>query len=429
MITIDFVLRELATVFPIIVSLEAGHYLITAGLVSLIIWAFWRAHFATRKIQTRVASTKDYRREVFASLRTALIFSCVGFSMHLASEAGWLTIYEDFSVRGPVYFAVTLVAIIVAQDAYFYWTHRAMHHRQLFRTFHWTHHKSKTPTPWTAYAFDAPEALVVVAFVPLWVALVPMHDLAVLSFVTWQIVRNVMGHAGVEMFPVSGKPSRLFGWFNTTTHHDLHHQDGRSNYGLYFSWWDRWMGTEHAEYQQRVAAIAERVRDAARPLPAAAKVAASFIIVAAIGFGAMQDARAQARSDISGRWATQGFGSIVEFGPCAASANTMCGRIVWLWEPNDAQGRPRTDRHNPDRALRSRSLVGIEILRGLRETSPGVWNEGSVYNPDDGRTYTGTIRLRNGALELRGCALNLFCQTQTWRRPDDVIEAVRRLGS
>jgi lathosterol oxidase len=428
MSSLDVFFRDLVTVFPIVVSLEAGRYLITAGVVSLIIWAFWRAHFATRKIQARVASTKDYHREVLASLRTALIFSCVGFSMHLASEAGWLTIYEDLSVRGPVYFAVTLVAMIVAQDAYFYWTHRAMHHPKLFRIFHWTHHKSKTPTPWASYAFDAPEALVVVAFVPLWVALVPMHDLAVFAFVTWQIIRNVMGHAGVEMFPVSGKPSRLFGWFNTTTHHDLHHQDGRSNYGLYFSWWDRWMGTEHAEYQQRVAAIALRARRAARPARAAAKIATSLII-AAIGFGAAQDARAQARSDISGRWATQGFGSIVEFGPCAGSANMMCGRIVWLWEPNDAQGRPRADRHNPDRALRSRSLVGIEILRGLRETAPGVWSEGAVYNPDDGRTYTGTIRLRNGALELRGCALNVFCQTQTWRRPDEVIEAVRRLGS
>ncbi|MGD9967506.1 MAG: DUF2147 domain-containing protein [Hyphomonadaceae bacterium] len=427
MISVDYVLHELATVYPLIVSLEAGRYLIAAGLISLIIWAFWRFHYATRKIQARLASTKDYQREVFASLRTALIFSVVGFSIHLASQAGWLTLYDDFSVRGPVYFAVTLILMIIGQDAYFYWTHRAMHHPKLFRSFHWTHHKSKTPTPWTAYAFDAPEALVIVAFVPLWVALVPMHDLAVFTFVTWQIVRNVMGHAGVEMFPVSGKPSRLFGWFNTTTHHDLHHQDGRSNYGLYFSWWDRWMGTEHGEYQQRVREIAERAQSSAKASPGTAKAAAGLAIVVVLVLGGASEVRAQAQSGIAGRWATQGFGSIVEFRPCAGAAERMCGRILWLWEPNDANGRARTDRHNPDRALRSRSLVGVEILRGLRETSPGVWSEGAVYNPDDGRTYTGTIRLRNGALELRGCALNVFCQTQTWRRPEDVIEAVRSL--
>jgi Delta7-sterol 5-desaturase len=425
MTTLDFLLHEFTAVFPFIISLELGRYLITAGLMSLILWAFWRAHFKTRKIQARVARASDYRREIFASARSALIFSLVGFGMYLASEAGWLTLYDDFTVRGPIYLAVSLIAMILAHDAYFYWTHRAMHHPRLFRLFHWTHHKSKTPTPWTAYAFDAPEAIVIVAFVPLWVAFVPMHDLGVYIFVTWQIVRNVMGHSGVELFPVSGRPSRLFGWFNTTTHHDLHHQEGRSNFGLYFSWWDRWMGTEHPEYQARVAEVAHRsVHKAA---PAAAKIAALVTIVAMLGFGAAPEAKAQARSDIAGRWATQGFGSIVEFRPCAGAADAMCGRILWLWAPNDAAGHARLDRHNPDRSLRARPLVGIEILRGLRETAPGVWSEGSVYNPDDGRTYTGAITVRSGALELRGCALNVFCQTQTWRRPEDVIAAVQGL--
>jgi uncharacterized protein (DUF2147 family) len=105
----------------------------------------------------------------------------------------------------------------------------------------------------------------------------------------------------------------------------------------------------------------------------------------------------------------------------------MCGAILWLWEPNDAAGRRRTDGRNPDRALRSRPLVGVEIVRGLRETAPGVWSDGAVYNPDDGRTYTGTVKVRGGKLELRGCALNVICQTQTWRRPDDVFAAVRGL--
>jgi sterol desaturase/sphingolipid hydroxylase (fatty acid hydroxylase superfamily)/uncharacterized protein (DUF2147 family) len=424
----DFSLwREFTAVFPIIFSIEAGRYLITAGLVSLIIWAFWRAHFSVRKIQARIAVAEDYRREIFASLRTALIFSVAGFAMYLGANAGWLTIYPDFSERGPIYFALTLVAMIIAQDAYFYWTHRAMHHPRLFRTFHWTHHKSKTPTPWTAYAFDAPEALVMVAFVPLWAVLVPMHELAIFAFVTWQIVRNVMGHAGVEIYPVSGKPSALFGWWNTTTHHDLHHQSGRSNYGLYFSWWDRWMGTEHPDYQAEVAAFAMCPVRRKPTLRAGAKIIAIAALTLAAANAAIGDADAQPNSAISGNWATRGFGSIVQLHPCASAPEAMCGRIVWLWEPNDAAGRPRADTHNPDRRLRTRSLIGIEIVRGLRETAPGVWSDGSLYNPDDGRTYTGAIRVINGALELRGCALGLFCQTQIWRRPNDILQAARSL--
>jgi uncharacterized protein (DUF2147 family) len=149
------------------------------------------------------------------------------------------------------------------------------------------------------------------------------------------------------------------------------------------------------------------------------------LIVAVMAAG--QNASAQSSSALNGNWATRGFGSVVQFRPCASDAATLCGRIIWLWEPNDERGRPRVDNHNPDRALRSRSLVGVEIVRGLRETAPGAWSEGSLYNPDDGRTYTGTVRMRNGALELRGCALNVFCQTQIWRRPEDVLAAVQRL--
>lgn len=420
-------ITQVLPVFAIIVSIETGRYLITAGLMSLIMWAFWRAHFAARKIQPREAAPEDVRREVLASLRTAIIFSCVGLCMHLAHKAGWLTVYEDFSVKGQLYFAVTLAAMILAQDAYFYWTHRAMHHPRLFRTFHRTHHKSKIPTPWAAYAFDAPEALVVVAFVPLWAALVPKHDLALFTFVTWQIVRNVMGHAGVSLLPWSETIARRNGWWNTTVHHDLHHRHRRGNYGLYFTWWDRWMGTEHADTHALAADIATRARRQRAARVPLAKTAG--IILAAISLSALtlSDAQAQARADITGRWATQGFGSIVEFRQCAGAEATLCGRIIWLWERNDPRGRPRMDNHNPDRSLRTRSLIGVEIVRGLRETAPGVWSEGALYNPDDGRTYTGTVRMRDGALELRGCALNLFCQTQTWRRPDDVIASVQAL--
>jgi sterol desaturase/sphingolipid hydroxylase (fatty acid hydroxylase superfamily)/uncharacterized protein (DUF2147 family) len=375
----------------------------------------------------RFAQPGDLRREIFTSLRTAFIFSIIGFSIFLARKAGWLTIYDDFSVRGLSYLAVSLAAMIVAHDAYFYWAHRAMHHPRLFHLFHRTHHQSRTPTPWTAYAFDVPEAIVMLGFVPFWLTFVPMHELGLQAFMTWQIVRNVMGHAGVELSPVSGQPSRLLGWLNTTLHHDLHHQNWQTNYGLYFSWWDRLMGTEHPEYQQRLAAIASRTisaegiaRKAQRAL---SQTVLGFICAALI---TVVPGKAQAQSsEILGRWATQGFGSIVDFRPCAGIETAICGRIVWLWQPRDSSGAVRTDVHNPQTMLRTRPLVGIEIVRGLRERSPGQWADGTLYNPDDGRTYTGTISVTDRVLELRGCALAIFCQTQVWRRPEDVVAQAR----
>jgi uncharacterized protein (DUF2147 family) len=142
---------------------------------------------------------------------------------------------------------------------------------------------------------------------------------------------------------------------------------------------------------------------------------------------ALSATEARAETGLAGRWATSGFGSLVEFAPCADDPTTTCGRLLWLWEATDSAGRPRTDKHNPDRAQRSRPLVGVQIVSGLRETSPGVWSDGSLYNPDDGRTYTGTVRLKNGTLELTGCALTVFCQTQVWRRPEEVLAAVQGL--
>ena len=130
------------------------------------------------------------------------------------------------------------------------------------------------------------------------------------------------------------------------------------------------------------------------------------------------------RADLSGRWVTEGFGSIVDFQPCASKPEQMCGRMMWLWAPAP-QGRARLDKNNPDPTLRSRPLTGIEIVSGLRETSPGVWTGGRLYNPDDGRTYTGTVRLRGGLLELKGCALNIVCRDQTWRRPQDLLAAAQ----
>lgn len=160
-------------------------------------------------------------------------------------------------------------------------------------------------------------------------------------------------------------------------------------------------------------------------VPARGHAGAVAATIAALVLLAVPAPAAAQNAGLTGRWASQGFGSIVDFQPCQTDAATMCGRIRWLWEANDANGRPRVDGRNPDRSLRTRSLVGIEIIRGFRETAPGVWTGGSLYNPDDGRTYTGTIRLRQGALHLQGCALNVFCQTQVWRRPEDLIAAAQ----
>jgi sterol desaturase/sphingolipid hydroxylase (fatty acid hydroxylase superfamily) len=110
-------------------------------------------------------------------------------------------------------------------------------------------------------------------FTPLWLLLVPMHTLGLFLFMAFMIIRNVMGHAGVELMPRALADSRWFGWINATTHHDLHHSSFHHNYGLYFTWWDRIMGTEHPAYREQLRGNREEgaapdARELYRPLAA-----------------------------------------------------------------------------------------------------------------------------------------------------------------
>jgi sterol desaturase/sphingolipid hydroxylase (fatty acid hydroxylase superfamily) len=155
---------------------------------------------------------------------------------------------------------VSLVLMILAHDAYFYWVHRLAHHRRLFRRVHHRHHLSHNPTPFTAYSFDLAEAVLMGSFVPLWVLLVPTQWVVVDLFVLHQIVRNTLLHCGIEVMPARADGRPLFDWLTTTTHHDLHHGQMAWNFGLYFTWWDRWMGTEHPRYHARFAAAVRHPR-------------------------------------------------------------------------------------------------------------------------------------------------------------------------
>ena len=68
-------------------------------------------------------------------------------------------------------------------------------------------------------------------------------------------------------------------------------------------------------------------------------------------------------------------------------SNLLCGRILWLEKPRNAQGQLDLDRKNPNPALRQRQLCGLTIFWGLHPAGPDHWTGGWFYNPDDGKTY------------------------------------------
>jgi sterol desaturase/sphingolipid hydroxylase (fatty acid hydroxylase superfamily) len=237
--------------------LDFGRYLIAAALVSGLVLALGRWGEA-RRIQQRRASFADRRREFLNSARTAVIFAANGTGVYVLARTGMATIIEG---TPSLWIGLAeFVAIVVAHDAYFYWMHRGLHTRAMFRRAHATHHQSRTPTAWAAYSFAPLEAVFEAVFLPLFLLLVPMHVVIIVAFVLHQIGRNALGHAGHELMPSGFTRHWLGRWFTTTTHHDLHHSEGRHNFGLYFTWWDRMMGTEHPDYNARFEAVAQKTR-------------------------------------------------------------------------------------------------------------------------------------------------------------------------
>lgn len=113
-----------------------------------------------------------------------------------------------------------------------------------------------------------------------------------------------------------------------------------------------------------------------------------------------------------GVWSTPGGKAQIRVSACG---DALCATLAGLKKPNDRQGRPKVDKRNPDAAKRSAPVIGLALARNMRPVGDG-W-AGGVYNPDDGRTYSGTITIAGpDKLTLRGCALRLLCKTQTLTR-------------
>lgn len=225
-------------------------YLVTAGIVWLTVNVLLRKRLYRRRILEAAITVGQIRREVTYSLSTVTIFAAIGLLLWLLIESGKVEVYADLERRGLAWWCASLVLIILAHDTWFYWTHRALHHRLLFRTIHARHHTSRHPTPWAAYAFHPVEALVQASFVPLFVAAVPVHMGVLAVFLLHMIVRNAVGHCAHELFPWHWTPRGWLCWITPVSHHHFHHARNVGNYGLYFTWWDRLCRTEDVAYLQ-----------------------------------------------------------------------------------------------------------------------------------------------------------------------------------
>lgn len=128
------------------------------------------------------------------------------------------------------------------------------------------------------------------------------------------------------------------------------------------------------------------------------KLAAGIIIGGMMSMGVAQ------AGGIDGVWKTE-KGWKVKIYKCGSS---HCGKVV--------DGTSVKDVHNPNKALKSRKVVGVRMIWGMKKS--GSKYAGKLYNPNDGKTYTGKIVvLSASSIKLSGCVFGgLICKSQTWSK-------------
>jgi uncharacterized protein (DUF2147 family) len=138
-----------------------------------------------------------------------------------------------------------------------------------------------------------------------------------------------------------------------------------------------------------------------------------LVAAAALIHGLVLAGTVQASDNATGTWRMSNGKVTVRVTSCGAG---LCGRVVALKKPHDGKGRPRLDRENPNPSLRNRPVIGLTILSNMRASGQGKWS-GTIYNPDDGNTYSSSMQLLGpSTMKVNGCVAGVLCKSMKFIR-------------
>jgi len=169
-----------------------------AGGTYLFFYSPLSQSFVNHNLRHWSPSWRSIQQDITLSVLSAGVFALAAAFIMTGYSWGITRLYSHPQQYGLCYLGVSYGAVLVLQDAYFYFTHRLFHHPSLFRWLHQGHHRSRYPTPWTSFAFDPLEAIVQSLF------------LVGIVFVKYTV-----------------------------------------HYGLYFTFWDKLLGTQDPDYEQK----------------------------------------------------------------------------------------------------------------------------------------------------------------------------------
>jgi sterol desaturase/sphingolipid hydroxylase (fatty acid hydroxylase superfamily) len=233
-------------------------YFLTAGSLYWLLYLAFAQTLKAQKLHRSPPTRQAIRRDIGLSVVSLVVFTVSAAIILFLSSKNIMLIYIDIE-PGHLwsqlwYEMVSFVAVILLQDTYFYFIHRASHHPQLFKRLHYGHHQSGDPTPWTAFAFDLLDAIIQALFLIGIVFIIPMHFMTLIAVLITMTIATLVHHLGFELIPASSSHHWLRKWLIDSTHHAIHHRKYKVHYGLYFTFWDRWLGTQDPNYEYQIRA-------------------------------------------------------------------------------------------------------------------------------------------------------------------------------
>lgn len=126
--------------------------------------------------------------------------------------------------------------------------------------------------------------------------------------------------------------------------------------------------------------------------------------------------QAMAQDEIVGVWFNTAKDGKIEI---YKAGEKYFGQIVWLKEPLDEKtGKPKTDINNPESSNQQDAIIGLKVLKNFEFKGDGVWEEGKIYDPENGKTYSCKMTLRDSEnLDVRGfVGFSLLGRTENWTR-------------
>ena len=140
----------------------------------------------------------------------------------------------------------------------------------------------------------------------------------------------------------------------------------------------------------------------------------AFLIFMLPAFNLIQ-AQTKSADRIIGKWYTDNNKSLIEI---YKQGDNYYGKMVWLKTPLNDQGKPKVDDKNPEEKLQNKPLIGLIILNDMEYVGDNEWDEGEIYDPESGSTYSCVITLtNNNQIDMRGyIGFSLFGRSTTWVR-------------